>query len=47
VGLIVYDVLLTIVLLGVFIVVFERRVERLVSPAIAASAIVTRWLTYG
>jgi voltage-gated potassium channel len=47
VGLVLYDVVLTCVLLGVFIVVFERTHERFLSVALALPAVVLRWVSYG
>src|SRR5689334_16807338 len=47
VGLVLYDALLTCVLLGVFIVVFERTGERRLSLSLALPAVVLRWASYG
>src|SRR5689334_10932712 len=46
-GLVLYDVVLTCVLLGVFIVVFERTHERMLSVALVLPAVVLRWASYG
>ena len=46
-GLIVYDILLTIVVLGVFAIVAKRNRDRWVTFAIGMPAIVTRWIVYG
>ena len=43
-GLILYDVVLTFMLLGVFVVVFERTGERFVSLALALTAVVLKWV---
>jgi uncharacterized membrane protein (UPF0136 family) len=46
-GLIAYDILLTLVLLGAFAVVFARGRERFVSLALTLAAIISSWATYG
>ena len=46
-GFIVFDVLITIVLLGVFEVVAKRKHDRWIALAIGIPAIGTRWLVYG
>ena len=46
-GLVFYDVLLTLLLLAVFLVVFERRWERLVALGIAVPALVSGWAGHG
>lgn len=46
-GLVLYDVLLTCVLLGVFIVVFERTHERWLSVALVVPFVILRWASYG
>jgi voltage-gated potassium channel len=46
-GLIIYDVVLTLVLLGVFVIVFEQGIERKCSLLIAIPAVGSRWVAYG
>jgi voltage-gated potassium channel len=46
-GLILYDLMLALVLLGAFAVVFQRMRERFASLAIVLPAIVGNWATYG
>lgn len=46
-GLILYDLMLALVLLGAFAVVFQRMRERFASLAIVVPAIVGNWATYG
>src|SRR6516164_4579182 len=46
-GLVFYDVLLTLLLLTVFLIVFERRRERLVALVIAVPALVSSWAGHG
>jgi hypothetical protein len=46
-GMVLYDVLASLILLSVFIIVFERRQERLVALLIALPAVAVNWASYG
>lgn len=47
IGLVLYDVFLTLMLLAAFVVIFRRRDERTLSLAVGIPIVVTRWIAYG